>query len=151
MANNVLVQSSLAHGLPLASGDRVQVQQVVLNILLNAVDAIKCRPGGHRTISLSTRFYGDDEIRFDISDNGYGIDPERFKRLFEAFYTTKPNGMGVGLSVSKAIIENVGGQIWAAANSSGGATFSFTLKRASNSVGDRSSVGAHGTPPNPSS
>ena len=70
MANNVLVQSSLAHGLPLASGDRVQVQQVVLNILLNAVDAIKCRPGGHRTISLSTRFSGDDESRFDISDKG---------------------------------------------------------------------------------
>ncbi|QRM45827.1 AAA family ATPase [Rhizobium sp. BG4] len=148
--NNILVRQSFAHELPPASGDRVQVQQVVLNILLNAVDAVQCLPGG-RSISLSTTLHGDDEIRVDITDNGCGFGPEGFERLFEAFYSTKPNGMGVGLSVSKAIIENVGGEIWAAANSDGGATFSFTLKRASNSLGSRSSTEANGILPDLSS
>ncbi|NEI08623.1 hypothetical protein GUK34_27880 [Rhizobium leguminosarum] len=82
-------------------------------------------------------------MRIDISDNGCGIDDEDIERLFEAFYSTKLNGMGVGLSVSKAIIDSVGGQIWAAANSSGGATFSFTLKRTSNWNGMRRSIEAN--------
>lgn len=137
-ANDTLVHTSFKRGLPSASGDRVQVQQVVLNILLNAVDAVQGLPGGRRSISISTRPYGDDEVRIDITDNGCGIDADDSERLFEAFYTTKSNGMGVGLSVSKAIVDSVGGQIWAAANSGGGATFSFTLKRASSS-GDKQS------------
>jgi predicted ATPase/signal transduction histidine kinase len=136
-ANDILVKSSFAHGLPSASGDRVQVQQVVLNILLNAVDAVRGQSGGRRSISISTRIHSHDEVRIDITDNGCGIDSDGSERLFEAFYTTKSNGLGVGLSVSKAIIESVGGQIWAAANSGGGATFSFTLKRASNSAGEK--------------
>ncbi|MBW9113922.1 AAA family ATPase [Rhizobium cauense] len=139
-AHGILLKSSFEHGLPAASGDRVQVQQVVLNILLNAVDAVQCQPGGQRVVSVSSRSYGSDEIRMDISDNGCGIDDEDNERLFEAFYTTKQNGMGVGLSVSKAIIDSVGGQIWAATNSGGGATFSFTLKRASNWAGKRRSI-----------
>jgi len=131
-ANGISLHSSLEHGLPAASGDRVQVQQVVLNILLNAVDAVQSVPGGQRTIGISTKAYATDELRIDVSDSGSGIDPQGRERLFEAFYSTKPNGMGVGLSVSKAIIESVGGQIWAEASSEGGSTFSFTLKRASN-------------------
>jgi C4-dicarboxylate-specific signal transduction histidine kinase len=150
-ANNIVIQTSFPHGLLPASGDRVQVQQVVLNVLLNAVDAVQSLPGGERLIGVSTRIHGDGEVRIDITDNGCGIAPEGFERLFEAFYTTKPNGMGVGLSVSKAIIENVGGQIWAVANSGGGATFSFTLKRASNPVAGRSSTEANGTLPDRSS
>ncbi len=141
--NEIQLQSSFEQGLPSASGDRAQVQQVVLNILLNAVDAVQCRPSGQRSISVSTRSYGGDQMRIDISDNGCGIDDEDIERLFEAFYSTKLNGMGVGLSVSKAIIDSVGGQIWAAANSSGGATFSFTLKRTSNWNGMRRSIEAN--------
>ncbi|MBB3659455.1 putative ATPase/signal transduction histidine kinase [Rhizobium sp. BK650] len=146
-ANEVILRSSFAEWLPSASGDRAQVQQVVLNILLNAVDAVRFLPGGQRSVGISTRSYGRDHVRIDISDNGCGIDDEDSERLFEAFYTTKPNGMGVGLSVSKAIIESVGGQIWAAANSEGGATFSFTLKRASNLDGMRPSGEAKGSLP----
>ncbi|QFY63334.1 AAA family ATPase (plasmid) [Rhizobium grahamii] len=146
-ANDILVHTSFKRGLPSASGDRVQVQQVVLNILLNAVDAVQGLPGGRRSISISTRPYGDDEVRIDITDNGCGIDADDSERLFEAFYTTKSNGMGVGLSVSKAIVDSVGGQIWAAADSGGGATFSFTLKRASSSGDKRSSSEANGSRP----
>lgn len=150
-ANDILLQSSFEHALPAASGDRAQVQQVVLNILLNAKDAVQSLPGGQRFLSVSTSSYGSNEVRIDISDNGYGINDEDSERLFEAFYTTKPNGMGVGLSVSKAIIESIGGQIWAAANSGGGATFSFTLKRASYLAGDRRSDEANGSLPSRSS
>ncbi|WP_173004678.1 trifunctional serine/threonine-protein kinase/ATP-binding protein/sensor histidine kinase [Rhizobium dioscoreae] len=145
--NEVLLRSLFEEGLPLASGDRAQVQQVVLNILLNAVDAVKSVPGGQRSVSISTRSYFGDQVRMDITDNGCGIDDEDTERLFEAFYTTKPNGMGVGLSVSKAIIDSLGGQIWATANSGGGTTFSFTLKRVSNWNGVRPSNEAKGSLP----
>ena len=146
-ANEVLLRSSFEERLPSASGDRAQVQQVVLNILLNAVDAVQCLPGGQRCVSISTRSYAGDQLRIDVRDNGCGIDDEDSERLFEAFYTTKPNGMGVGLSVSRAIIDSVGGHIWAAANSGGGATFSFTLKRASDCHGMRPNDEANGSLP----
>jgi C4-dicarboxylate-specific signal transduction histidine kinase len=134
-SKNILTGSSLVYGLPLASGDRIQVQQVVLNILLNAIDAVQAATAGPRTIRIATGVHGDDEVRVDVADTGCGIETHNSERLFEPFYTTKQNGMGVGLSVSKAIIDSVGGQIWATANAGGGATFSFTLRRGTNPGG----------------
>ncbi|MDW9594967.1 AAA family ATPase [Sinorhizobium meliloti] len=129
--NEVIVQTDFTHGLPLAAGDRVQVQQVVLNLLLNAVDAMRTTSGTPKTVHIRTRTSGPNDIRVDVSDCGIGFDPALAEKLFEAFYTTKVNGMGVGLSVSQAIIESLEGRLWASRNEKQGATFSFTLQRAS--------------------
>ncbi|WP_438754939.1 trifunctional serine/threonine-protein kinase/ATP-binding protein/sensor histidine kinase [Pararhizobium sp. O133] len=127
--NDVIVQTDFAQVLPLASGDRVQVQQVVLNLLLNAMDAMRTISATPKAIQIRTRISQPNEVRVDISDCGIGFDPALAEKLFEAFYTTKADGMGVGLSVSQAIIESLQGRLWASGNDKQGATFTFTLQR----------------------
>lgn len=124
--HDVVVRTDFTEAIPPASGDRVQVQQVVLNLLLNAIDAMQTVSGTPKAIQIRTRSE-PDEIRVDVSDCGTGFDPALAEKLFEAFYTTKTDGMGVGLSVSLAIIENLKGRLWASGNDKQGATFSFTL------------------------
>jgi PAS domain S-box-containing protein len=121
------VEMELAEGLPLIQGDRVQLQQVVLNLVLNAVEAMSSVDDPRRELSISTGRRGADEILVAVRDSGPGIDPEHLERVFHSFYTTKPSGMGLGLSICRSIIDAHGGRLWAAANEPRGAAFQFTL------------------------
>ena len=124
--NGVSVQTRLADGLLPVHADRVQLQQVVLNLILNAVEAMGSVEAGTRELSISTA-QEQTGVRVTVRDCGPGIDPTHLERVFEAFYTTKSNGTGMGLSICRSIIANHGGRIWAAANKPRGAVFRFTL------------------------
>jgi C4-dicarboxylate-specific signal transduction histidine kinase len=128
LKNGVSVQMQL-EGLPLIQGDRVQLQlqQVVLNLILNAVEAMSSVDGARRELSISTRRRGADELLVAVRDSGPGIDPEHLERVFDSFYTTKPSGIGLGLSICRSIIDAHGGRLWAATNEPRGAAFQFTL------------------------
>ena len=125
--HRVAVRTQLAKNLPTVTGDRVQLQQVILNLILNALDAmsgIRLRP---RRLLLKTQVNAADGVRVLVKDAGIGLEPGDLERFFEAFYTTKDDGMGVGLSVSRSIIESHGGQIWGRPNEGAGATFCFSI------------------------
>src|SRR5215831_13539990 len=124
--NGVSVQTRLADGLFSVQGDRVQVQQVVMNLILNAVEAMGSVEAGARELLISTT-QDHTGARVAVRDSGPGIDPTHLERVFEAFYTTKSNGMGMGLSICRSIIEGQGGRLWAEANEPRGAVFRFTL------------------------
>jgi len=126
LKNGVSVQMQL-EGLPLIPGDRVQLQQVVLNLILNAVEAMSSVDGARRELSISTQRRGADEVLVTVRDSGPGIDPANLGRVFDSFYTTKPSGIGLGLSICRSIIDAHGGRLWTAANEPRGATFQFTL------------------------
>ncbi len=128
--NRVILRQELADDLPRVVGDRVQLQQVILNLLLNASDAMSAIEDRPHQLLIKTARDGDDRLRVVVRDAGVGFDPETADRLFEAFYTTKSGGMGIGLSVSRSIIETHHGRIWAARNDGPGATFSFFIPRA---------------------
>lgn len=113
--------------LPEVVGDRIQLQQVILNLVLNAADAIEASAHQPRQIAVQTRRATFDAVQLAVRDTGCGITPDALNKVFEAFYTTKPNGMGIGLSVSKFILERHDGQLWASANQGAGATFSFAI------------------------
>jgi PAS domain S-box-containing protein len=124
--NGVSVQTQLAEGLPLIQGDRVQLQQVILNLIVNAVEAMSGVSEGSRELLIGT---GKDSsgVLVAVQDSGPGLNPKSFDRLFDAFYTTKPGGMGMGLSICRSIVEAHGGRIWASSNAGPGATVQFTL------------------------
>jgi PAS domain S-box-containing protein len=122
-----LLQTQLAHGLPLVPGDRVQLQQVMLNLILNAVEAMSGSDEGSRELLISAEADGANGVRIAVRDWGPGLEPESLDRLFDAFYTTKPDGMGMGLSICRSIIEAHGGRVWATTNVPQGAAFQFTL------------------------
>ena len=124
--NGISVQVRLADGLLLAHGDRVQLQQVVLNLILNAVEAIGSVEVGARELLISTE-QGHAGVVVAVSDSGPGIDPAHLERVFEAFYTTKSSGLGMGLSICRSIIDAHGGRLWAEVNKPQGAIFQFTL------------------------
>jgi len=128
--NNVSVQTQLAEALPPIQGDRVQLQQVILNLMVNAVEAMSSVSEGSRELLIGT---GKDPsgVLVTVRDSGPGLSPESFDRLFDAFYTTKPSGMGMGLSICRSIVEAHGGRIWASRGVGPGATFQFTLPLAS--------------------
>jgi signal transduction histidine kinase/GAF domain-containing protein len=123
----IVLRSELDPDLPRVLGDRVQLQQVILNLLLNAAEAMGDVHDRAREILIRTRRESGGSVRFDLQDAGVGIPPENLEKLFEAFYTTKRRGMGMGLSVSRSIIENHHGRIWATPNNGPGATFSFSI------------------------
>lgn len=125
--NRVILRQELADDLPPVVGDRVQLQQVILNLLLNASDAMNGIDDRPRQLMISTAHDKGDSVRVVVQDAGVGFDPETADRLFEAFYTTKSSGMGMGLSVSRSIIERHDGRIWAARNDGPGAAFSFSI------------------------
>jgi len=143
--NLVLVRTELAEDLPLAIGDRVQLQQVILNLLLNASDAMSMVHDRPRQLLISSTRDDADQVCLSIEDTGVGVDPERVEQLFEAFYTTKPEGMGMGLSISRSIIESHNGRLWAAANEGPGTTFSFSIPSGSPSVPGTSGLDANET------
>lgn len=127
--NRVILRPELTDDLPPVTGDRIQLQQVILNLLLNASDAMNGVDDRPRQIVIRTEHEKGDRVRLDVQDTGVGIEPQTADKLFEAFYTTKTGGMGIGLSVSRSIIESHHGRLWAAANDGPGVTFSFSLPR----------------------
>jgi PAS domain S-box-containing protein len=131
--NGVSVQTRLTEGSLPVQVDRVQVQQVVLNLILNAVEAMASVEAGARELLISTKQNETNGIVVAVSDSGPGIDPKNLDRVFEAFYTTKSSGVGMGLSICRSIIEAHGGRLWADANKPRGAVFQFTLPNAENS------------------
>jgi C4-dicarboxylate-specific signal transduction histidine kinase len=124
--NGVSVQARLAGGLFPVQGDRVQLQQVILNLLLNACEAMGSSDAGARNLSISTE-QDHAGVLVAVRDSGPGIDPEHLQRVFDAFYTTKSSGVGMGLSICRSIIAAHGGRLWAEANEPRGAIFQFTL------------------------
>ena len=125
--NRVIVRTELFDGLQPVTADRVQLQQVVLNLLRNAVDAMRTVDDRPREVLIRTERDGDDRVRLSVVDAGVGFDPGDVHKLFAAFYSTKDDGMGVGLSVSRSIVENHQGRLWAVLNEGPGATFAFSL------------------------
>ncbi len=131
---HVAVELDLPDGLPLVRGDRIHLQQVLLNLLINGMDALANKTDDDRTLTVSARQDGDRFVEVAVSDNGLGIPLEKVDKLFEPFFTTKPQGMGLGLSISRSIIKTHGGRLWAENNAAGGATFRFTLPIAKSGV-----------------
>ncbi len=132
--NGVSVRTRLAEGLFPVRGDRVQLQQVILNLVLNAVEAMGAVEAGPRELLISTEQTEANGVLVAVRDSGPGIDPEHVERVFEAFYTTKTSGVGMGLSICRSIIDAHGGRLWAEANEPRGAVFQFTLPGVENEL-----------------
>jgi PAS domain S-box-containing protein len=129
--HGVSVQTQLTEGLPLIQADRVQLQQVIINLIINAIEAMSGVGNRSRPLLISTGQEASGGVLVSVQDSGAGLDAEGPDRLFDAFYTTKPDGMGMGLSICRSIIEAHGGRIWASRNVGPGATFQFTVPVAS--------------------
>jgi PAS domain S-box-containing protein len=123
----VAVRTQLASELPPVRGDRIQLQQVLINLAINGIQAMASATDRARVLVIRTQRHGDDELLVAVEDAGVGIAPENLARLFSAFYTTKPDGMGMGLSISRSIVEEHGGRVWATRNSGPGMTFQFAV------------------------
>jgi C4-dicarboxylate-specific signal transduction histidine kinase len=131
--NSVSVRTQLAEGLPRVQGDRVQLQQVVLNLIINAIEAMRDVGEEERELFISTR-NEPDGVSVEVRDSGPGFAPETLERVFAGFYTTKPGGLGMGLSICRSIIEAHGGRLWASANLPRGASFQFALPAIANTA-----------------
>ena len=127
--NRVSTQTQLSSDVPLILGDRIQLQQVILNLIINAIEAMSEISEGPRELQVVTRKDESQGVRVTVRDSGPGLDPDSLGHLFTAFYTTKPQGMGMGLAISRSIIEAHGGRLWAVPNDGPGATFQFTLPK----------------------
>jgi signal transduction histidine kinase len=138
----VILRTDLAEDLLPVRGDRIQLQQVILNLVLNASDAMSGVDDRPRQLLIRTAREDQDGVRVSVQDTGVGFEPQNADRLFEAFYTTKSSGMGIGLSVSRSIIENHHGRLWAAPNDGAGATFSFSIPCEADGVPAARSLGA---------
>ncbi len=125
--NGIVLRTELAEGLPRVEGDRVQLQQVLLNLILNAIDAMSPIRDRARELTIVSRRDGPDAVLVEVRDTGTGLDPERAAQVFEPFYTTKSHGLGIGLSISRSIVEAHGGRLWVNPNEPHGAIFRFSL------------------------
>jgi C4-dicarboxylate-specific signal transduction histidine kinase len=125
--NSVSVRTQFAEGLPRVQGDRVQLQQVMLNLIVNAIQSMRDVEDGNRELHISTVSIEPEGVRVEVQDTGPGLSAETLQRLFEPFYTTKSEGMGMGLSICRAIIEAHGGRLWATGCEPRGALFQFTI------------------------
>jgi signal transduction histidine kinase len=125
--NSIAVRTEFADELAPVSGDRVQLQQVLLNLIMNAMDAMKAVSERPRQLVITTRNIDPGQVQVTVEDSGIGLDASAISRIFDAFYTTKLTGMGMGLSISRSIVQNHGGRIWATANDGAGTSFHFTL------------------------
>jgi signal transduction histidine kinase len=127
LVHSVSLRLELAAALPPVVGDRIQLQQVIVNLLMNSIQAMRSVTDRSRELLIRSREHGTDQILVAVEDSGTGIEPQNVDRLFNPFFTTKPDGMGIGLSICRSIIEQHGGRIWATRNSGVGSTFQFTL------------------------
>jgi signal transduction histidine kinase len=134
--NRIVLRSELAKDLPAITGDRIQLQQVILNLLRNASDAMADVHDRPRQLLVRTEREDGDRVHVSVRDVGVGVDPQNVNKLLDAFYTTKTGGMGIGLSISRSIIERHHGRLWAEANDGPGATFSFSIPSGPASVPD---------------
>jgi PAS domain S-box-containing protein len=134
--NRVIIQSELANDLPIVTGDRIQLQQVILNLLRNASDAMADVHDRPRQLRIRTEREGGDRVRLTVRDAGVGLPAQSMDSLFEAFYTTKSGGMGIGLFVSRSIVERHQGRLWVEPNDGPGATFSFSIPRGPENADD---------------
>jgi signal transduction histidine kinase len=125
--NRVLLKTDLAADFPPVLGDRIQLQQVLLNLLINGIEAMRAVTDRSRELIIRSQKEETDAICVAVQDAGVGIDPQDMHRIFTAFFTTKPEGLGMGLAISRSIIEAHGGRLWACPNAGPGATFQFTL------------------------
>ncbi len=130
LRNRVSLQTRLATDLPQVAGDRIELQQVILNLIVNAIEAMSGTDVEARELRISTERNASGGVLVTVEDSGPGLDQESLDRLFEAFYTTKPGGMGMGLAICRSIIEAHGGRLWASANEPRGAVFRFTYPAA---------------------
>jgi signal transduction histidine kinase len=144
--DRAILRTELADDLPPVSGDRVQLQQVILNLLQNALDAMSTVDDRPRQLVVRTERDEGDRVRLTVQDAGVGFGPQVGERLFEAFYTTKSDGMGIGLSVSRAIIERHRGRLWAAPNDGPGAAVAFSIPCVAGDGAGRNREGIISTP-----
>jgi PAS domain S-box-containing protein len=126
MRYNISVRTELAADLPQVLGDRVQLQQVLMNLMINGIDAMK-DADGTRELGIKSQRAENEEVVVSVTDTGVGLPPQQAEQIFNAFFTTKPHGTGMGLRISRSIIESYGGRLWAANNTPRGANFCFTL------------------------
>jgi PAS domain S-box-containing protein len=127
LSHRVRLELQLAPGLPAVRGDRIQLQQVIINLVINAVQAMATVTDRVRVVVIRTQPHESDQVLVAVEDVGIGMAPESLNRLFSAFYTTKPDGLGMGLSICRSIIEAHGGRVWASRNDGPGMTFQFTI------------------------
>jgi signal transduction histidine kinase len=125
--NDIVLETRLSEGLPRVPGDKVQCQQVLLNLIINAIEAMSEIGQRRRELTIVSATDGPDAVRVEVRDTGTGLDPERAAQLFEPFYTTKAGGLGIGLSISRSIVEAHGGRLTAGANAPHGAVFCIRL------------------------
>jgi C4-dicarboxylate-specific signal transduction histidine kinase len=110
-------------------GDRVQLQQVMLNLIMNGIEAMSSIEDRPRELVIRTQEVEDDQVRVTVQDSGTGLDPQSMEQIFDTFYSTKREGMGMGLSISRSIVHDHGGRLWATVNEGSGATFQFTISK----------------------
>jgi C4-dicarboxylate-specific signal transduction histidine kinase/ABC-type uncharacterized transport system substrate-binding protein len=130
LSRSVRLELHLAHDLPLVLGDRVELQQVMLNLILNGIEAMSATMIRARELTITSTKNGAGTVVVAVKDSGVGLNPEQTRRIFDPFVTTKPNGLGMGLSISRTILEAHGGRLWAEPNNGSGAKFQFTLPEA---------------------
>jgi len=128
LRHRVSLRLDLAPTLPAVLGDRVQLQQVIINLIVNGMEAMATVADRPRELAVRSQLDDSGQVLVAVEDSGTGIDPENTKELFNAFFTTKPSGMGMGLSICRSIIEAHRGKLWASRNAGPGATFHFTLR-----------------------
>ena len=126
---SVIIRTRFAEDLSPVSGDRVQLQQVVLNLVMNGIEAMSSVGERARELLITTRNVDADRVQVSVEDSGIGIDPQKLDKIFDSFYTTKPGGMGMGLSISRSILQAHGGRLWATAKDGPGTIFHFTLPK----------------------
>jgi two-component system sensor kinase FixL len=126
-ARRVKLEVDVPGNLPSVRGDRVHLQQVLLNLIINGMDALEEASGKDRSVRVTALLDGARTVEIAVSDTGNGIPTDKLAHVFDPFFTTKPNGMGMGLPISRTIIEAHGGRFWSENNNGGGATFRFTL------------------------
>ena len=125
--HRVTLRTELAQDLPPVAGDRVQLQQVILNLVMNGIESMKKVADRPRELLITSRSEASGMVLVAVQDTGVGLEPKDAERVFEAFYTTKAEGLGMGLAICRSIIEAHGGRLWAEANEPSGAVFQFTL------------------------
>jgi signal transduction histidine kinase len=126
---SVMIRTCFAEEVLPVLGDRVQLQQVVLNLVMNGIEAMSSITDRSRELLITSRNNDQDQVEVMIEDSGIGLGPDQNARIFDAFYTTKPSGMGMGLSICRSILQAHGGQLWATGNDGPGSTFHFSLPK----------------------